>query len=126
MNHPQLGEINYTEEGWWEGRRDVNGLALEVNVEGAEAGPDPRLVNELLNVLAHFDQIWADGLRLIREEAPRWGVRDVKAFTPACVCHFWAGKPRYFMMYLSLAGDEYGLWKLEFYDHRAKYLSRDD
>jgi hypothetical protein len=30
------------------------------------------------------------------------------------------------MLQLTLDGDEYGLWKLEFEGERATYLSRDD
>ena len=109
------------------GHRLVDGRLIEFNVEGAEDGPDPGLVRDVLHVLRHFSSFWEDGMRLIREEAPKHAVKNVAHFQPDAVFNFRRDSDSwYFMMGLSLAGDEYRLWRLEFFDGRAKYLGYDD
>ena len=105
----------------------IDGRLIGFNVGGTEGGPDQMLARYVAHVLHRFSSFWEDGKRLIREEAPRHGVRDLGGFEPEAVWNFGRRADSwFFMMGLSLAGDEYRLWRLEFVGGRAKYLGYDD
>ncbi len=125
LEHPQLGRIRY-EGDWWTGHKVVADYTIEFNVDGTEDGPDPQLVKDLELVLANFSSLWQEGKRLIKQELHKYGLKELDAFAPNTICNFFRkGNASYFMMCLSLEGDEYRAWRLEFFDNKAKYFGCD-
>ncbi len=122
--HPLLGRLRY-EDGIWEGRAPHD-PDLTISVAGDVAGPDPGRVQRLVATLGRLDDMRRQVDEFIGPQIPsRTGVKAAD-FVIREVSFLRSREADYFMVWLDLPGDAYGLWKVEFVGGRPKWFSRDD
>ena len=128
IDHPVLGRIECRpEEGWWEGTRSVRDhLILRFSVSGTRRGPDDALVGPLEQTLQDWATIELKIHAFLEPRLVGFPQAKVQDFTPTDVVYLWPGKPDHFWVDLSMAGDEYAIWRIEFEQGEPKYLGRDD
>ena len=127
IDHPILGRLKPQPEGWWEGRCSLGGgRDIEFCIAGDREGPAPALVSPLLETLENWAIVESKIRAFIEPRIVDFPQASVDDFSPAVVCYLWPRKPQYFMVDLSMKGDEHGIWKVEFDSGVIKYWSRDD
>jgi hypothetical protein len=127
IDHPTLGRLEPRPEGWWEGKRSVGGeLDLEFCIAGDKEGPAPALVSPLERTLEDWSTVESKIRLFIEPRIVDFPEASVDDFSPTCLLYLWPNRPQYFMVDLSMRGDEYGIWKVEFDNGVVKYWSRDD
>jgi hypothetical protein len=126
MCHPQLGEIEFHDEGWWTSTCTIGARPVEVNIAGDRGGPDPRQVELFLK---HFPQYLdaENQARALLASQGGLGMSDAEpSFRIDSVDFIFPQKPDFFAICLSLSGDEYGVWRIEYDVGKPTYLTRDD
>lgn len=125
ITHSILGQLIY-QEGIWDGSIQRSGAKFEIALAGDESGPFAEQTNRLYRVVedfAAFEKLVADSLV---EKLASVTYAKPEDFRITGLWFLWPNLPDYFMVQLTLQGDEWGLWKLEFKSMKATYLSRDD
>lgn len=121
LQHPTLGLLTL-ESQLWSGVFEGSGKSIEFSVAGKRVGPDPVLVEHLTTVLAKLPEIEQRGLEFLRNLA-----KDSTApFDLRFLDFLWEDKPQWYSLGFTLAGDEFGIWRVEFEYDEPRSSSRDD
>jgi hypothetical protein len=57
LRHAKLGELQWEEEGWWQGEASVSGGELPFAIRGDKRGPDEPLATALIATLAKWPEV---------------------------------------------------------------------
>jgi hypothetical protein len=122
LRHAKLGELQWAEDGWWEGEAPVKGGELPFAVGGDKRGPDEPLATALAATVAKWPEIVKKTKAFLVEH----GARDAADF--AVLAIVFLSTPTHFAIDLETeeAEGEPAIWKLEFEHGEPKRLSRDD
>ena len=121
MRHVKLGELQWAEDGWWEGEAPVKGGELPFAVGGDKRGPDEPLATALAATVA----AWPEVVKKAKAFLMKQGAGNVGDF--AVLGIVFLVTPNHFAIDLEIEEDgEPEIWKLEFENGEPKHLSRDD
>jgi hypothetical protein len=121
IRHTKLGELQWEEEGWWQGEASVSGGELPFAVRGDKRGPDEPLATALAKTL----EDWPEVIKKAKAFLTKHGGRAASDF--AVLSIVFLSTPTHFAIDLETEdGDEPAIWKLEFERGEPKLLSRDD
>jgi hypothetical protein len=121
IRHTKLGELQWEQEGWWQGEACVSGGELPFAVLGDKRGPDEPLASALAATLAN----WPEVIQKARAFLTEHGGRSAADFSVLSIVFL--STPTHFAIDLETEDDdEPAIWKLEFEHGEPKHLSRDD
>jgi hypothetical protein len=121
MRHPKLGELQWADEGWWEGEAPVKGGELPFAVKGDKRGPDQELVTALSATLSKWPELLKKTKVFLTSSDFGHAVDGV-----AMLAIVFLSTPQHFAIDFMHEDDEEAVWKLEFENGEPKQLSRDD
>jgi len=122
FQHPEFGVLTLDGE-LWNGKAGRNANEIPFLVAGSDSAPDSGLMQRLSWFLDNFTELERIALNFIRKQEPE--VRHGK-FTFTSVSFLWEERPKQFAMEFDLAGDDDGIWRVEFDDNQPQFLGRDD
>ena len=122
LPHPQFGTLTF-ESNLWTGQTQRDGRPVHFCIAGAESGPNTTLVERLRVAIGRLPELERAALEFIRTQAPEARQGD---FNFESLDFLWEQKPDDFAMEFTLAGDEDGLWRVEFESGSPKSVGRDD
>jgi hypothetical protein len=120
--HPQLGPLTFQDEEWRGHVPKRN--EVEFGVPGGESGPCEEQVERLWRLLAGFDKFEQQIFDFLDQELVSVPVVEATDFRIQSV--ELTTRTNYVIVFLSMEGDEYGLWRIEFIDGKPISLGRDD
>jgi hypothetical protein len=124
IQHPHLGLVS-GEDGLWTGRVQQDGRDIPFVVAGTEAGPDPHLLERLLDLLTNFRDVEACALQFLCPQDPAVPAKPGD-FTFQSFDLLWPQKPECFTLEFALDGDDGSIWRVEFHNGHPYYTGRDD
>jgi hypothetical protein len=123
IRHTKLGELQWEDEGWWQGEARVTGGELPFAVRGDKRGPDEPLATALAATIAS----WPDIVKKTKAFLTKHGGRAAGDF--AVLAIVFLSTPTHFAIDLETEeddADEPAIWKLEFENGEPKQLTRDE
>lgn len=121
FHHPEFGVLTF-DAGLWSGVVRRDGRDVPFHTGGSESAPDAGLLRRVRDVLDRFPDVEREALDFLRSQSP--GVSG--AFTLYALDFLWEDKPHLFALEFSLAGDDDGIWRVEFDNGVPKHVGRDD
>jgi hypothetical protein len=126
IRHAKLGELQWEEDGWWEGNAPIGkGDELPFAVRGDRGGPDEQLAAALAATLAKWPDIVKKS-RAFLVEACKKARANVSAEDFSILSIVFLSTPHHFAIDLECDRDQESIWKLEFENGEPANLSRDD
>lgn len=116
-----LDRLTYA-DGIWSGHV----VGVEICVAGDSSGANKKQAEALVECLANLAGLKEQIHAFLNEHVATLPGVKASDFHLRSLDFLWPSEPDYFMAYLTLEGDDHGLWKLEFVDGEPKFLSRDD
>jgi len=120
--HPEFGVLSL-DSGLWSGKVQRDGRDIRFCIAGTSTAPDDGLLGQLRDLLGRFAEVERAAMDFLRMQAPALRSRE---FTFYSIDFLWEEKPDAFAMEFRLAGDEYGIWRVEFDRGQPKSVGRDD
>ena len=120
IRHPEFGLMTFY-SGLWRGQLPHQGNEIRFTLAGSESGPQAALLDHLRALLNRFPHVRQSALDFLCAEKRLFNPRD---FTVRSVSFLSPNKPDAFGMEFSMAGDENGLWRVEFEQDQPKHLLR--
>ncbi len=122
LQHPEFGTLTF-ESDLWTGQTQRDGRPIRFCVAGSESSPDASLIERLRAAIGRLPEFERAALEFIQTNEPKVRPGD---FTFDSLDFLWEQKPDDFAMEFSLAGDEGGIWRVEFESGSPKSVGRDD
>jgi hypothetical protein len=123
FHHPNLGLMTEMDPGLWSGRIEHAGREIEFVLSGSEMVPDAGLTARLQEALRRIDAIEQSALDFLCTQKTLFKPGD---FTFQSINFLWEKKPDVFTLEFSMAGDEHGIWRVEFENDQPRHIGRDD
>lgn len=120
-HHPQFGVLTL-DSGVWSGIARQNDQEIRFYVGGTDSAPDAGLLQRVGELLERFPHVERAALDFIRSQSPA----VTGEFTFYSLDFLWEDKPHMFAMEFTLAGDDDGIWRVEFEHGQPKFVGRDD
>lgn len=121
MQHPELGTLTF-ESDLWSGQMERDGKPIHFYIAGTESQPDGKLVDQLRAAISKLPELERAALEFIHAKEPD----ALGDFTFESLDFLWEQKPENFAMEFALAGDDDGIWRVEFESGHPKSVGRDD
>ena len=122
IQHPEFGTLTLDSE-LWSGRVRQNGREFGFVVAGTESAPDEVLLGEVRVALDRLTELERLAVEYIYSQELKIRREDL---TLESLAYLWEDKPDQFAMEFALAGDDDGVWRVEFEAGQPKYFGRDD
>lgn len=119
MQHPRLGELEWENDGWWQGQLSVAGDEISFAVLGEKNGPVASLVDALVATLQRWREVLAKARAYVAKAEKKVDPEDL---IPLSIVFLWS--PTTFALELEGEGD--AIWRVEFENGEPKQLGRDD
>jgi len=119
--HPAFGVLTL-DSGVWGGSTQHGGREIRFYVGGTETAPDAGLLQRVRDLVARLPEAERAALDFIRSQSPA----VTGEFTFYSLDFLWEDKPHIFAMEFTLAGDDDGIWRVEFEHEQPKFVGRDD
>ncbi|MGC4032603.1 MAG: hypothetical protein QM754_12895 [Tepidisphaeraceae bacterium] len=107
----------------WGGQIHRDGRDIRFFVDGSLVAPNERLLDRVREVADRFATVESDALLLLQAQVP---CADRKQFEFKSLDLLWEDRPHLYAFEFARAGDEHGIWRVEFENEKAKFVSRDD
>ncbi|HSY17339.1 MAG TPA: hypothetical protein VK815_03355 [Candidatus Acidoferrales bacterium] len=120
--HPEFGVLVLDSE-LWSGKVHRDGRDIRFYVGGTATTPDDELLDRFRDLLGRFAEVERKALDFIRTKEPTVRLGD---FTFYSLDFLWEDKPDIFAMEFERAGDDDGIWRVEFERGEPKFVGRDD
>lgn len=122
FRHPEFGVLT-CDSGIWSGDAQLDGRTVRFSVGGTEIAPDAGLLDRVRELLRRFPEVERSALDFLC--APDLRVRT-EDFAFYSLDLLWADKPQQYTLEFTLAGDEDGIWRVEFEGDQPRFTGRDD
>lgn len=122
LQHPEFGTLTF-EGKLWSGKIQRGGKVISFTVAGMASGPDAMLIERLRATAARLPELEREALAFLRGQAPAVCQGE---FTFESLDFLWEERPDAFVLEFSLAGDDDGIWRVEFEAGRPQHVGRDD
>ncbi|MFN0055163.1 MAG: hypothetical protein ACKV0T_23565 [Planctomycetales bacterium] len=122
FRHPEFGLLKH-DSGLWNGEAQRDGRSIGFCIAGTDTAPDSELLDQVRDVIECFPEVERAALEFLRALDP--SVRP-GAFKFYLLSFLWEDKPHLYTLEFSLAGDDHGIWRVEFESGEPKYVGRDD
>lgn len=124
--HSSLGELEYQDEGWWDGKREVDGQIIEYSVEGTETEVYEDLAVHCNEILSNFSFYFDKSLKKIVSELSITETEARRRFSPDSLSGFWRrGDNTMFYFCFKDIENEYAIWRVQFDNGVPEYLGCD-
>ena len=122
FRHPKFGILTL-DSGLWTGEALHEGRKIHFCIGGTETEPDAGLLNRVSELVGTFPEVERRALDFLRaqESSAAQG-----AFEFYSLDFLWENKPHLYVLEFTLAGDDDGIWRVEFENDQPTVVGRDD
>lgn len=122
FQHPEFGVLTL-DSGLWSGEVQRDGKGVRFHIGGTDTAPDAGLLDRVRELLGRFPEVQRSALDFLRvqEASVRQGEFEFYSLD-----FLWEDEPHLYSLEFTLAGDDDGIWRVEFENGEPKYVGRDD
>ena len=122
FRHPEFGVLTL-DSGLWSGEAQRGGRRIRFCIAGTDTAPDAGLLDRVCEFLGGLAEVERTALDFLR--APEASLRQ-REFEFYSLDFLWEDKPHLYALEFMLAGDDDGVWRVEFESGQPKFVGRDD
>jgi hypothetical protein len=127
IQHPGLGRLIYEDDGWWMGQVVLDGLEIEITIDGDENGIDAGLDEICIKVLNHFPEFHEKAQEKLKQTVLDYKILISLKFTPYGIFNIWSEvNNERFTIGFNDNHEPYKLWRVEFENGKAIGCGYDD
>jgi hypothetical protein len=120
FRHSEFGVLTF-ESGLWSGETQRDGRNIRFCIGGTDIAPNAGLLDRVRELVGRFPGIERTALDFLcaQDKGVRRGDFDFYSLDL-----LWENKPQLYTLEFSLAGDDDGIWRVEFENEQPKYRTR--
>jgi hypothetical protein len=122
FRHPEFGVLTL-DSGLWSGEAQRDSRSIRFCIGGTDTAPDTGLLDRVRELVGRFPEVERTALDFLRAQDAR--VREGE-FEFYSLDFLLEDKPHLYTLEFTLAGDDDGIWRVEFESGQPKYVGRDD
>lgn len=111
------------DSGIWIGEAQRGGRSIRFCIGGSGTAPDDGLLDRVRELVRCFPEVENTALDFLRAQDA--SVRQGR-FEFYSLDFLWEDKPHLYTLEFTLAGDDDGIWRVEFESGQPKFVGRDD
>lgn len=124
--HPKLGNLKFEDEGWWRGTVKTNLGSVEIFLHGTDGEVDESSANYCFYVISNFRDYYKKAMGLITVELGLSNSDAENRFTPDSLSSISRDQERsFFYLCFNDSKDEFAIWRVQFDNDIATYLTCD-